>query len=71
MHQVGLPYHWGIRGLVPGDVVNDLVAMSEEPNVKIMETKALVCRVRPGGVRGGSGRARGPAATTPEAEAGS
>jgi formate dehydrogenase major subunit len=48
LHQVGLPYHWGQRGLVQGDVVNDLVAMSEEPNVRIMEAKALVCHVRPG-----------------------
>ena len=27
-----------------GDVVNDLVAISEEPNVRIMESKALLCR---------------------------
>ena len=45
VHQVGLPYHFGGRGLVTGDVVNDLVAISEEPNVRIMEAKALVCRV--------------------------
>ena len=45
IHQVGLPYHWGPRGLVTGDVVNDLLAISEEPNVKIFESKALVCRV--------------------------
>jgi formate dehydrogenase major subunit len=47
IHQVGLPYHWGHRGLVKGDVVNDLVAISEEPNVRIFESKALVCRVEP------------------------
>jgi formate dehydrogenase major subunit len=46
VHQVGLPYHWGGRGLVTGDVVNDLVAISEEPNVRIMESKALTCSVR-------------------------
>ncbi len=46
VHQVGLPYHWGGRGLVKGDVVNDLVAISEEPNVRIMEAKALTCNVR-------------------------
>jgi formate dehydrogenase major subunit len=45
VHQVGLPYHFGGRGLVTGDVVNDLVAISEEPNVRIMEAKALVCSV--------------------------
>jgi formate dehydrogenase major subunit len=46
LHQVGLPYHFGGRGLVKGDVVNDLVAISQEPNVRIMESKALVCAVR-------------------------
>jgi formate dehydrogenase major subunit len=45
VHQVALPYHWGPNGLVRGDVVNDLLAISEEPNVKIFESKALVCRV--------------------------
>ena len=29
LHQVGLPYHFGGRGLVTGDVVNDLVAISQ------------------------------------------
>ena len=43
VHQVGLPYHWGPRGIARGDVANDLVAISEEPNVRIMEAKALVC----------------------------
>jgi formate dehydrogenase major subunit len=47
-HQVGLPYHWGPRGVSRGDVVNDLLAISEEPNVRIMESKALVCDVRRG-----------------------
>jgi formate dehydrogenase major subunit len=48
LHQVGLPYHWGYKGHVKGDVVNDLIAISEEPNVRIMETKALVCNIAPG-----------------------
>ena len=48
IHQVGLPYHWGYKGMSQGDVVNDLLAISEEPNVRIMETKALVCNLRPG-----------------------
>jgi formate dehydrogenase major subunit len=45
IHQVALPWHFGHRGLVTGDVANDLIAMSEEPNVRIMESKALVCRI--------------------------
>jgi formate dehydrogenase major subunit len=47
IHQVGLPYHFGPRGLVKGSVVNDLLAISEEPNVRIFESKALLCDVRP------------------------
>jgi formate dehydrogenase major subunit len=45
VHQVGLPYHWGGRGLVTGDVVNDLLAISEEPNVRIFESKGLTCNL--------------------------
>jgi len=45
VYQVGLPYHWGYNGLVKGDVANDLVAISEEPNVRIMETKGLLCNL--------------------------
>ena len=48
VHQVGLPYHWGYMGQATGDVANDLLAISEEPNVRIMETKALLCDVHPG-----------------------
>jgi formate dehydrogenase major subunit len=53
VHQVGLPYHWGSRGLVTGDVVNDLVAISEEPNVRIMEAKGFTCSVRKSDIRPG------------------
>ncbi len=48
IHMVGLPYHWGWKGVSTGDVANDLLAISEEPNVRIMETKALVCNLTPG-----------------------
>jgi formate dehydrogenase major subunit len=56
VHQVGLPYHWGYAGNVHGDVVNDLLVISEEPNVRIMETKALVCSIKPGRRPRGKGR---------------
>jgi formate dehydrogenase major subunit len=56
IHQVGLPYHWGYRGRARGDVVNDLVAISEEPNVRIMESKALMCAIERGR-RAAAGRA--------------
>ena len=48
VHTVGMPYHWGWKGMARGDVANDLLAISEEPNVRIMETKALVCNIMPG-----------------------
>jgi formate dehydrogenase major subunit len=48
VHQIGLPYHWGYQGKATGDIVNDLLAISEEPNVRIMETKALTCNIIPG-----------------------
>ncbi|HLU47462.1 MAG TPA: hypothetical protein VK116_05235, partial [Planctomycetota bacterium] len=47
IHQVGLPYHWGYQGITKGDIANDLIAMSEEPTVRIMETKGLTCNVLP------------------------
>jgi formate dehydrogenase major subunit len=45
IQQVGLPFHWGYSGLVKGDIGNDLIAISEEPNVRIMETKGVLCAV--------------------------
>jgi len=47
IHQVGVPYHWGYSGSVKGDIANDLLAISQEPNVRIMETKALICDISP------------------------
>lgn len=49
IQQVGLPFHWGYSGLVKGDIGNDLIAISEEPNVRIMETKGVLCAVLRGG----------------------
>ena len=43
--QVGLPYHWGSRGLVTGDAANDLFPLALDPNVKIQEVKAATCDV--------------------------
>ena len=45
VQQVGVPFHWGVRGLVKGDTANDLIAISEEPNVRIQESKALLCNL--------------------------
>ncbi|MFN2420613.1 MAG: hypothetical protein ABR527_04460, partial [Gemmatimonadota bacterium] len=48
IHQVAMPFHWGPTGPNRGDVVNDLVPLSGEPNVTIHEGKAMVCAVLPG-----------------------
>jgi formate dehydrogenase major subunit len=55
VHQVGLPYHWGWKGLTQGGSANDLSAIVLDPNVHIQEVKALSCEIRPGR------RPRGPA----------
>ncbi len=48
VHQVGLPYHWGQRGLTTGGAANDLAHMALDPNVHIQEVKAYTCDIRPG-----------------------
>jgi formate dehydrogenase major subunit len=48
LHQVGLPYHWGSRGLTTGDSANDLFPIVLDPNVHIQEVKAVACDIRPG-----------------------
>jgi formate dehydrogenase major subunit len=58
VHQVGLPYHWGWRGLSTGGAANDLVAITLDPNVHIQEVKAATCDVRPGRLQPGMGGER-------------
>jgi formate dehydrogenase major subunit len=50
IHQVGLPYHWGVgsSALVSGDSANDLLAVTLDPNVHIQESKAASCDIQPG-----------------------
>jgi formate dehydrogenase major subunit len=45
---VGLPYHFGVKGLVTGDSANDLLALALDPNVHIGEYKAGTCDIRSG-----------------------
>ena len=56
LHQICLPWHFGSYASteqgVTGDAVNDLVAMSGDPNVSIHESKAFRCEVRAGRRRG-------------------
>jgi formate dehydrogenase major subunit len=48
VHQVGIPYHWGFRGLASGGAANDLSHMALDPNVHIQEVKAFSCDIRAG-----------------------
>jgi formate dehydrogenase major subunit len=48
VQQVGLPYHWGTRGLTTGGAANDLISVVLDPNVHIQEVKAATCDIRPG-----------------------
>jgi formate dehydrogenase major subunit len=48
VHQIGLPYHWGSKGLVRGDAANELISFVADPNVSIQESKALTGTIEPG-----------------------
>jgi len=48
IHQIGMPYHWGSAGLVRGDSANELFPFVADPNVSIMETKAISVAIEPG-----------------------
>jgi len=48
MHQIGMPYHWSSKGLVRGDCPNELFPFVADPNVSIMETKAISVTIEPG-----------------------
>jgi formate dehydrogenase major subunit len=54
LHQIGVPYHFSSKGLVRGDAANELISFVADPNVAIMETKALTANIEPG--RHSSGR---------------
>jgi formate dehydrogenase major subunit len=50
IHQIGLPYHWGVgsEALVTGDAANDLLGVALDPNVQIQESKVGSCDIKPG-----------------------
>jgi formate dehydrogenase major subunit len=50
VHQIGLPYHWGVGSdaIVSGDAANDLIGVTLDPNVQIQESKAGSCDIRAG-----------------------
>jgi formate dehydrogenase major subunit len=48
VHQIAMPFHFGSTGPVRGDSTNDLIPISGEPNVTIMEAKACGVNIVPG-----------------------
>jgi formate dehydrogenase major subunit len=46
VHQVGLPWHWGYKGLVTGGSANELTPPVGDANTMIPETKAFLCDVK-------------------------
>lgn len=50
VHQIGLPYHWGVGGdaVVSGDSANDLIGVTLDPNVLIQGSKVGACDIVPG-----------------------
>jgi formate dehydrogenase major subunit len=51
LHQIGLPYHWGVGGggaIVSGDSANDVLGVALDANVLIQESKAASCDIQPG-----------------------
>jgi formate dehydrogenase major subunit len=48
IHQIGLPYHWGSKGLVRGSSANELISFVADPNTSIQESKALTANIELG-----------------------
>jgi formate dehydrogenase major subunit len=44
--EIGLPWHWGYAGIVPGDIANDLTASVGDANSYIPETKVFLCNIK-------------------------
>jgi len=48
VHQIGLPFHWGYKGVVRGDVANDLLLLVADRNVSMHDAKSFTCNMRAG-----------------------
>jgi formate dehydrogenase major subunit len=48
VHQIAMPFHFGSAGPVEGDSTNDIIPISGEPNVTIMEAKVCGVNIVPG-----------------------
>jgi formate dehydrogenase major subunit len=48
VHQIGLPFQWGYKGVVKGDIANDLTLIVADRNVSMHEAKSFACNMRAG-----------------------
>jgi formate dehydrogenase major subunit len=46
VHEVGMPWHWGYKGMVTGGSANELTPAIGDANTMIPETKAFLCNVK-------------------------
>ena len=46
VHEIGIPWHWGYAGIVPGDIANDLTASVGDANSAIPESKVFLCNIK-------------------------
>src|SRR5262249_24490115 len=51
-HSVRMPIHWGYSGETVGAIVNNLSALSLDPNADIHGAKSFACQLRAGRLRG-------------------
>lgn len=56
IHTVGMPWHYGYKGIARGDIANSLSAIVEDPNSRIHEGKVFTCNLRPGRKEAQNGR---------------
>ncbi|MGH7544790.1 MAG: molybdopterin dinucleotide binding domain-containing protein [Gemmatimonadota bacterium] len=45
LHVVGMPWHWGYKGFVTGDIANNNTPDIGDPNTQIQESKAFLVRI--------------------------
>jgi formate dehydrogenase major subunit len=46
VHMVGLPWHWGFKGIATGPIINELTPSIGDANTMIPEYKAFLVNIR-------------------------
>ena len=45
LHVVGMPWHWGYKGFITGDIANNITPDIGDPNTQIEEAKAFLVNI--------------------------